>query len=149
MKRPAKVMARVVMVTAAAAVATATGCGGAEEGSQESPGTVGYVTFADVQEILDARCASCHYGNQLMLGGENVREELLTETTTCFVDGEVVERPVVTPGDPANSTLWHKTANIDLNCGREMPPTGEGGLIEIAPEEFAIIEAWILAGAPE
>ena len=147
-----KRMALGVAVVAVAALAAA--CGGAEEGSSENgagtptPNPEG-VTFAQVQAVFDEHCVTCHYGNELQRGNGDVRANLLEATTTCFTDGEVFEKPVLTPGDPENSTLWHKTANVDLSCGREMPANGLGGLIEEDPDGFAIVEAWILAGAPE
>lgn len=130
----------------------ASACGGDESGgSGGNPATSNPtgVSFSEVQAVLDEHCATCHYGNELQFGVPDTREQLLTETTSCVVGDEVVERPVVTPGDLENSTLWHKTANVDLSCGREMPPTGQGGLAEVDPEAFAILEAWILEGAPE
>jgi len=148
-------MKRIAIGLAAAMMAlTAAACGRADEGSNENgQGTPtpnpGGVTFAQVQAVFDQHCVTCHYGNELQLGAGDVRQNLLDATTTCFADGEVFEKPVLTPGDVENSTLWHKLANVDLSCGREMPASGLGGLIEEDPDGFAIIEAWILAGAPE
>lgn len=148
-------MKRTAIGLAAAMMAlTAAACGGADEGSGKNGAATptpnpGNVTFAQVQAVFDAHCVTCHYGNELQLGSGDVRANLLEATTTCFADGEVFEKPVLTPGDPANSTLWHKLANVDLSCGREMPANGLGGLIEEDPDGFAIVEAWILAGAPE
>lgn len=141
------------LALALAAVMTACGGDGDEGSSSNGAGTPtpapGDVTFAQVQAVFDEHCVTCHYGNDLELGNGDVRANLLEETTTCFSDGETFEKPVVTPGDLENSSLWHKLANVNLDCGREMPANGLGGLIEEDPEAFAIIEAWILAGAPE
>lgn len=139
-----------IVALALVAAACGGGEGSSENGSSSSPTpTPGEVSFAQVQAVFDEHCVTCHYGNDLQLGAGDVRANLLAETTSCFIDGEVVEKPVLTPGDLENSTLWHKLANVNLDCGREMPATGEGGLIEMDPEGFAVIEAWILAGAPE
>jgi hypothetical protein len=138
-------MAVMVVISTAA-------CGddGSESGASATPTpNLGNVTFSDVQAVLDEHCVTCHYGNDLQLGAGDVRGNLLAATTSCVVEGEVVEKPVVTPGDLENSTLWHKTANVDLDCGREMPANGQGGLIAEDPAGFAVIEAWIQAGAPE
>jgi hypothetical protein len=65
----------------------------------------------------------------------------------CQPDG----RPIVAPGDPANSYMMMKIDGIDLCADGEvpssaMPPPGEPfGLPE---SSRAMIEAWILAGAP-
>lgn len=147
-------MTRISMTLAALAMALTAACGRADEGSNSNPAgtptpSPGDVTFAQVQAVFDQHCVTCHYGNALRLGGPDVRADLLEMTTTCFQNDEVIEKKVVTPGDLENSTLWHKTANVDLSCGREMPANGTGGLIEDDPAGFAIIEAWILAGAPE
>lgn len=136
----------VVMAMAAGACGDGRSESGASATATPNPGNV---TFAQVQAVFDEHCVTCHYGNDLQLGAGDVRANLLAATTTCFVGRDVVEKPVLTPGDLENSTLWHKTANVDLNCGREMPVTGEGGLIAVDPAGFAVIEAWILAGAPE
>lgn len=136
------------IVAVALAAAACGGEGSSESGANGTP-VPGDVTFADVQAVFDEHCVTCHYGNELELGAGDVRANLLAETTPCVVGAEVIEKPVVTPGDIENSTLWYKLANVSFDCGREMPATGEGGLIEMDPEGFAIIEAWILAGAPE
>ena len=43
--------------------------------------------------------------------------------------------------------LGSKLANVDFDCGREMPATGTGGLIAIDRDAFDLVEAWIADGA--
>jgi hypothetical protein len=65
----------------------------------------------------------------------------------CEPDG----RPIVAPGDPAGSYMMMKVDGVDL-CpnGAEpsamMPPPGEG--FGLPASSRALLEAWILAGAP-
>lgn len=59
--------------------------------------------------------------------------------------------PVVVPGDPAASYLMMKIYGMDLcmigaDPSLVMPPPGEG--FSISDEQIAILEAWILDGAP-
>lgn len=131
-------------------MAVLAGCG-SSEGSTEEP--IGEVTFSDAQAVFDQHCTSCHFygGQSPSLTGPGTRDRLLSATTTCWDPAieTIVDRPVVVPGDPAGSVLWHKLANIDLNCGREMPPMGTGGLIEDDHDDFLVVEKWIASGAGE
>ena len=55
----------------------------------------------------------------------------------------------VAPGDPDNSSLWHKIT-ADLVDGEGGPmPFGSEGLATLSPDLADLIRKWILAGAPE
>ncbi len=146
-------MTRTVTVgTAVMLLAFGAGCGEGADGGDDAATLerVGYA--ATIQPIWDAHCVSCHRaGADLDLESAGSRERILAETGTCLEDGEVVEKPLVVPGDPGASVLWRKLANeLDgFAYNREMPPNGLGGLREEDPEAFAAVEAWIAGGAPE
>lgn len=131
------------MILALMAALAAAACGAPEDGggADGTPKVNGQFA-ANVEPVLAQHCYGCH---------SFTREGLLETMGTCFVDGELVQKPLVKAGDPEGSILWMKIANIDESFayGREMPPNGLGGLIQEDPAGFAAIEAWIEAGAPE
>jgi hypothetical protein len=109
-------------------------------------------TFARVQAVLDEHCTGCHndaFTVDLRPAGLHAR--LLSETMDCWDPESAELRPVplVTPGIPEQSGLWLKTVSVNeaSSYGREMPIGGP--LARIAPDDFDVLEAWILAGAPE
>lgn len=129
------------IILALAITVTTAACGGEGGDGGEKPVSNG--SFATVVEpVLGEHCSGCH---------SFTREMLLETTSTCLEDGEPVEKPLVKPGDPEGSILWMKIANISESFayGNMMPPTGEGGLIEIDPAAFEALEKWIADGAPE
>jgi len=123
----------------------------ADAGVTPDAGPPPTVLYAQVQQVWDTHCTSCHfYGGQLPnLLGPGSRERLLAETVTCSDGMDVEERPAVTPNNVEASALMHKLANVDFNCGREMPPTGTGGLIAIDRAAFDVVSLWIQQGARE
>jgi hypothetical protein len=101
----------------------------------------------DVQPIFDARCAGCHFkGGFLDLTAGNSYAELVNVPTTPDCQNQVPDSVRVVAFDTQGSMLWLKTKPDDGRCGDPMPFKTEG-LGVIAPEEFAIIEQWILEGA--
>src|SRR3954465_2681453 len=87
-------------------------------------------TFADVHQLLQARCAKCH--------GEKVRKADLDLTTPAGLLKGGKSGKVVVPGKPDESPLFEK-----VHSGA-MPPKKEGGL---AAAEVDLIRRWIAAGA--
>src|SRR3954471_22619309 len=87
-------------------------------------------TFADVHQLLQARCAKCH--------GEKVRKADLDLTTAAGLQKGGESGQVVVPGKPNESPLFEK-----VHSGA-MPPKKEGRL-EAA--EVDLIRRWIAAGA--
>lgn len=142
-------MQAVVVALAVAMAVFAAGCnGGEEDGSSVFTGPISY--DRDIQPIWDANCVGCHAGGTFLdLSPGSSHASLSSTTTSCFdpATQTAIEKPALVPGDPAGSALWHKLANVDLNCGREMPPFGTGGLVEIDPAAFDRVESWIREGA--
>lgn len=130
------------MILALMAALAAAACGAPEDGGGSDEPKPNGQFATSVEPVLAQHCYGCH---------AFTREGLLSTTSQCLENGELVEKPLVKPGDPEGSILWMKIANIDASFayGREMPPNGLGGLIEEDPDGFAAIEAWIAAGAPE
>jgi hypothetical protein len=112
----------------------------------------GNVSFsADIQPIFDNRCFHCH--NDVILGGdldltEGVSyDSLVSQPTSAACMAEVPDSVRVVPSDPEGSMLWRKCKPTCDRCREPMPRFTEG-LGVIAPEEFALIEMWIVQGAP-
>jgi hypothetical protein len=112
------------------------------------------ITFTRVQAVLDKHCFECHNADPVNvpvdLQSAGVRARLLSVMVRCWDPerAEFHEVPVLTPGIPEQSALWLKTSlHGDGNYGREMPIGGP--LARIAPDDFEVLEGWILAGAPE
>lgn len=105
----------------------------------------------DIQPIWDSQCLACHANdsNGLNLSAGVSKEQLLTGTVFCInATGDGVdEKPTVVPGDPMASILIHKLGNVNMDCNREMPPYGLGGLIAMDEPSFRLVETWILEGA--
>lgn len=120
------------------------GCGGSEEGGD--PGPVGPVSFAaDVQPIFSANCSAyCHLGpgaGYLDLLPEVSYESLVSADAVCDPGSELR----VVPGSPGTSVLLRRlSGDPDICSGAPMPPGGP-----LSSGELALIEQWILDGAPD
>jgi hypothetical protein len=111
----------------------------------------GMVSFSnDIQPIFDARCTRCHnpdlFRGTLDLTQGNAYANLVSQPTSEGCMAEVPDSVRVVPFDPQSSMIWLKTMPDDSRCGRPMP-LGTDGLGIIAPDEFALIETWIVQGA--
>jgi hypothetical protein len=124
------------------------GCEFAAKFGQPDP-TSGHSFSADVQPIFEARCsaAGCHGGDMPAAGLDltsGVARDNLLRTAT-----QDASRYRVIPGNPADSYLMLKLWGKGLQ-GVQMPKdpmTGAGG--ELDEASVAVIEAWIVAGAPD
>lgn len=124
--------------------------GGETDGGQTTMGP----SFAqDVVPIFQSHCVRCHHNGA---GFFDLRAQFayasLTSVTpgiSCAEDGVLVHLDVVAAGNPDQSLLWRKIADSALTtaCGREMPPTGNGPLLTIAPAQAETIRQWIVDGA--
>ena len=113
-------------------------------------GPVADVSFAnDIQPIFDARCIGCHSdASFLPLTAGSSRANLVGQPTTPSCMKTAPDSIYVVPFDPPSSMLWLKTRPDDARCGVPMP-YGTEGLGVIAPDEFALLEAWIAQGAQD
>jgi hypothetical protein len=103
-----------------------------EEEEEPAAEPAGDVSFAsDVQPIFNTGCGPCHVS--LTSGGQNIGSEDLGE---AFDDSVAFEDAVLR--DIASGRM-------PIGCGG---PPGSGGNC-ISEEDFATIEAWYAAGAPE
>ena len=112
----------------------------------------GDVSFsADIQPIFVNRCTRCH--NPVMMSGRldltegNSYGNLVNQPTSPPCMSEVPSPIRVVPSDPELSMLWRKTKPTSDRCGNPMP-RGTQGLGVEHPDEFALLEMWIVQGAP-
>ncbi|MEL6178220.1 MAG: DUF1592 domain-containing protein [Myxococcota bacterium] len=94
---------------------------------------------AIAQDLFAERCTPCHVGSTLggldLNAGADLKSRLLTTST------ELPTMPLVTPGQPDRSYLWHKLNNTHLDVGGSgelMPPNGA-----LKDDELNRIQAWI------
>jgi hypothetical protein len=122
----------------AAALAVA-GCAGADD----RPSDWDYIHAAII--VPSCATAGCH-GNPLALAGLDFSGR---DGTWTFLTGRVCGAPdlpgeprgnLVLPGQPERSTLMHRLRGQAVDV---MPPSGP-----LPAEEIALIERWILEGAP-
>lgn len=130
-----------------AALAGLTGC--SDDGDPVDPGGSDpdpdptETTFADdVQPIFDARCGpACHGANGnggLDLRAGQSRSNLVGVTSPNY------QAPRIEAGDPSASVLFNKITDTGV-YGPLMPAGGPA----LGADSIALIEAWILAGAPD
>jgi cytochrome b subunit of formate dehydrogenase len=93
-----------------------------------TPGTSASVTWAQVEPLFATKCVMCH-GPALATKGLNL--STYADTMKGAEDG-----PVVIPNDSANSKLFQVQSK-------------GGHPAQLTPEELAIVQAWIDAGALE
>ena len=126
------------------ALLLAQACGEAPAGSPEVITSRNVSYRRDVQPLFDARCTSgaCHGGRS------NERIDLTPGASHATLVGGRSQLDaslrLVAPGDPGASLLWLKLTGTPP-VGKRMPPKGK----PLEADAVAVIEAWILAGAPD
>lgn len=107
------------------------------------------VTLKEVQPIFTAKCTACHNPNGM--------DEGVPAASLVLLDGRAIENlvrvpsiesklPRLTPGDLSRSYIHHKLHGTFLSvggAGAQMPLGGQ-----LTPEELALVDDWILSGAP-
>lgn len=114
-------------------------------GAAASPKLADVSHDRDLQPIWDRECVSCHAGHRdgrlSLMAGEG-RDHLLGPSS------QARDLPIVVPGDADGSYLLAKLEGraLDFPGGHNtpMPP-----VTLLPPDEIALVEAWIEAGAPE
>jgi len=95
----------------------------------------GTPSFADVNQIFQARCVKCHSGTR-------PPEGLHLDSYEGVMAGSK-DMQIVVKGDPAKSELVKRIKGISKP---RMPKDGPPWLSE---KEITLIEKWIAAGAPQ
>jgi len=119
--------------------------GGAEStgGTTTGAGAVDYAM--DIQPIWDTKCvAGCHTpGGAASMGpvlGADVSYANLVDKQS-----PTVAMPLVAPGDPDGSYLWHKLNGTQADVGGSGAPMPIG--VALDADTLALIEQWITDGA--
>jgi hypothetical protein len=123
------VVAVTCMALAVSLAVSITGRVSAQEGAVPAPGTAAFFTRR-VQPILDDNCYSCHQDSQS--GG------LRLDSYAAIRKGGK-SGPIIVPGDMDSSLIIKM---IRRQGKLKMPPKNA-----LAPDEVAVLEAWVEAGA--
>ena len=117
----------------------------AAAGGHDTGDTGGGFTYtsADVQAIFDADCAGCHVGGASS-GGMNI-DDINTAVDSPSNDIPSMDR--IEPGDTANSYIYLKLTGAHTAAGGSGSTMPLGG--SMSTSDLAVIETWILEGAPE
>jgi len=100
-------------------------------------------TAADVQLVVNARCASCHTTGSsggMTMGTNNVWAATVNVPSTQASGMDRIE-----PGDPDNSYIWRKIEGTQAAAGGSGSQMPFGGSLNSADRD--VWETWILEGA--
>lgn len=97
-----------------------------------------------IMPLIENRCLDCH-GEPYVKNGRTIKPSagLQLNTYEWVIKGNV-DGTIITPGDPADSTLFHVVTLPD-DDPEIMPPKGE----PLTEEQRIMIKRWILEGASE
>lgn len=90
----------------------------------------------DIKPILQKHCVQCH-------GPEKQKGKLRLDTKEAFLKGGD-NGPVVTPGNPEKSDLFHRITLAESHDD-VMPPAGKAD--HLTPAQIALVKQWIADGA--
>ena len=135
-----------------------TGTDNGDTGPVDEPsGDIGDTTPVDVDpfpglnlaqvsdEVFGERCAACHIDRASpilwLAANDGLRDRLLAPAV------QLPTMPLVTPGDPEHSYLWHKVNGTQADVGGlgGAMPFGESSL---SADQLLLLRTWIERGAP-
>lgn len=132
------------------AVAIAAGCGKQPAAVAAVPAKpTRLVTFKEVQNVFSTRCIACHapgaYEDGTPMGGMTLSAG---KSAAQIINVKSIESPLnrVTPYDLQKSYMHHKLHGTFVSVGGSGVKMPLGSTIP--DEEIAIIDNWILSGAP-
>jgi uncharacterized membrane protein len=98
-----------------------------------------------VVPILYNKCYECHAEADMNpKGKKKIKGKLVMTSMEALAKGGSSGDPAVTPGDLENSTI-HYAIHLPIDEDEHMPPEDKE---QLEKHEIAILEWWILAGAP-
>lgn len=118
---------------------------GSTGGAGDLPLPVYESYLLSVRPLLTEAC-NCHQTEPTLLAPFSLKLGEAYDNLVGVPSMQVPTMQMVQPGDLQASYLWHKVKDTHLGVGGEgkiMPPT-----IPLYEHELAIVEAWILDGAP-
>jgi len=102
------------------------------------------VTYAQIQQIFDDNCVTCHSLPPLNLNAGVSWGDLVNQPAT---DPDTCGGTLVAPGDPSGSYLHQKLTSATPCYGVQMPKT-EFSSNPLPACVIALVTAWITEGAP-
>lgn len=117
-------------------------------GASPPPADPGIVTYPQVQQIFDSRCAGggCHVDtvDPRILGGNlSLSAAQAAPCSINVASGDDPSRILIKPGEPAASYLFCKVDRSCAGIAGTWMPIGE----TLSGDELAILKAWIQQGA--
>jgi mono/diheme cytochrome c family protein len=97
----------------------------------------------DIEPIFVPACGECHGGDKPKKGLDLAPGK--GHAALVGRPSQEVDLPLVKPGDPAGSYLWHKLSHTQTE-GKGMP-RGMFSSSKLPQEQLDLIERWIVAGA--
>jgi cytochrome c553 len=94
----------------------------------------------DIQPVVN-RCVSCH--QNAAPAGKLSLQKGTAPANLIWVKANQADMPYVTPGDPAQSYLWHKLKGTHKDVGGSGAQMPLGG--KLGETELTAIESWITA----
>ncbi len=104
-------------------------------------------TFSPVQSVFDAKCITCHGGEEPAAGMSLERGQSYRNLVNAS-SAQVSAMKRIAPNDPSSSYLYRKV----LRDKTQWPYQGEGMPLDdekLSPEEIEIIKNWISSFSPE
>jgi len=114
--------------------------------------TAGMVTYADVEAIWNSATGGCVAGCHTAGGTGDSLTMLILTSGMGYAElvgpmaNQLPTMPLVTPGEPSMSYLWHKLDGTQQQVGGSglLMPQGKPKLPD---DQLAIVKAWIEGGA--
>lgn len=107
----------------------------------ELPDTGAPLTLSQLaNDVFAKRCAPCHVGGSALGGLDLSDDEGLLERLSA-ASTALPSMPLVTPGDPSRSYLWHKVSGTHLDVGGSGTPMPPGG--DLSNDDTTLIRQWI------
>ena len=103
------------------------------------------VSFATTVLPLVNEACNCHQSSPILMAPFSLRPGDAYNNLVTLSSEQVKGRKLVVPGKLNESYLWNKVNGTQTEVGGNgviMPPT-----VPLRPEELAIVERWIAAGA--
>ncbi len=104
------------------------------------------ITYAEIQAIWDTKCVmACHTPGGSASTNGPILDTAVSHANIVDKQAVTVALPLITPGEPDASYLWHKIngTQADVGGGGSKMPIGLG----LDEPTLAMIEQWIVEGA--
>ena len=137
--------ASAVLVLGLAACGDDTTTTTSDSGAPDSGSTGGAVTYADVQDVWDAKCAGSGGHTDGGTSGGLALDDGASHANLVGVASIGAAMDLVTAGSTEDSYLWHKLNGTQADVGGSGSDMPLGTSLTLA--QLSTVETWILDGA--